>query len=255
MADEPTVALARLIAAARRLVVFTGAGVSTESGIPDFRSPGGLWDRYRPITYQEFLSDPAARAEAWRRGLETYRVVAAAQPNPAHLAIVELERLGKLDCLITQNVDGLHQRAGSSRVVELHGNSHRVRCLDCAAEFERMAVHARVEAGEATPDCSFCGGVLKSATVSFGEPLPAEAFWTAERHTRTCDAFLVVGSSLVVHPAASLPALAVRSGARLAIVNVGETPLDPLAEVLVREPAGRALPQAVELVRTMDAGR
>jgi NAD-dependent deacetylase len=240
---NPIEKLAELFEAASRPVAFTGAGVSTESGIPDFRSPGGVWDRFSPIAYQDFLSNREARRETWLRGLHTYPVVAAAQPNSAHLAIAELERLGKLSCLITQNVDGLHQRAGSSSdlVLELHGNAHSVRCLDCRASYERAAIHRRVEQGETEPACAACGGQLKPATISFGEPLPLQAIVRAERAARDCDLFLVVGSSLVVYPAAGFPEMALQGGAPLAIINTTETHLDSYATVLLRSKAGEAL--------------
>jgi NAD-dependent deacetylase len=240
--------LAELFADARRPVVFTGAGISTESGIPDFRGPGGLWDRYAPIEFHDFLQDPQARRETWRRGLQTYPVVLAAQPNPAHLAVARLERLGRLSQLITQNIDGLHQRAGSSPelIVELHGNAHTVRCLACEARYDRLAIHTRVEAGEPEPSCECCGGLLKPATVSFGEPMPLEAVRLAESAARACDLFLVVGSSLVVYPAAALPQLALRAGSPLAIVNATETHLDPFASVRLEGKAGEILPELVQ---------
>ena len=236
---------------AERPVVFTGAGVSTESGIPDFRSPGGVWDRYAPIDFRDFMADPEMRRETWRRGLHTYPVLAAAQPNPAHLGIAELERLGKLACLITQNIDGLHSRAGTSpeRVVELHGNAHGVRCLGCGEQCERLAVHARVEAGEEEPPCLRCGGILKPMTVSFGEQLPVEAIGRAERASRGCDLFVVVGSSLVVYPAAGFPELALRGGADLVIVNATETHLDSYAALVLREQAGVVFPALLERLR------
>lgn len=232
--------LAELFVHAERPVIFTGAGVSTESGIPDFRSPGGIWDRYAPIYYQDFMADPESRRETWRRALQTYPVIAAAEPNPAHRAMAELERWGKLSCLITQNIDGLHARAGTSlgRLVELHGNAHGVRCLSCGELYDRAAVHARVEAGEAEPACLGCGGILKPTTVSFGESLPVEAVERAERAARECDLFVVVGSSLVVYPAAGFPATALGRGADLAIVNASETHLDPYAAVVLRDRAG-----------------
>jgi NAD-dependent deacetylase len=243
--------IVELFAAAERTVVFTGAGISTESGIPDFRSPGGIWDRYRPIDFREFLADPEARCETWRRGLQTYPVVAAAQPNPAHLALAELERLGKLSCLITQNIDGLHAKAGNAPelIVELHGNAHGVKCLRCGARFERLDIHRRVEAGEADPHCQKCGGQLKPATISFGESLPVEAIARAEQAARDCDLMVVIGSSLVVYPAAGLPELAVRRGAPLAIVNATETHLDSLATVVLRDPAGQVFAELMDRLR------
>ena len=199
--------LAGLIAESRRIVAFTGAGVSTESGIPDFRSPGGIWDRYAPILYQDLLSNAEARRETWRRGLQTYPVVAAARPNPAHLALVELERRGQLVAVVTQNIDGLHLQAGHApeRVIELHGNAHGVRCLGCDMVATRDVVHARVMGGEEEPACTDCGGILKPTTVSFGEPMPRRPLARAEDAMRRSDLVLVVGSTLVVYPAASLP--------------------------------------------------
>jgi len=243
--------LAELIAASEQIVAFTGAGVSTESGIPDFRSPGGVWDRYGPINFQDFLRDPESRRETWRRGLHTYPVVAAARPNPAHAALVELERLGKLRAVVTQNIDGLHQAAGHDpeRVVELHGNAHGVRCLECSANFSRADVQRRVLEGEDEPACSACRGVLKPTSVSFGEPMPLEAVRRAEREARASDLCLVVGSSLVVFPAAYIPRYAIEAGAELAIVNATETPLDDVAAVVVRGRAGELLPEAVALAR------
>ena len=247
--------LVDLFAQAVRPIVFTGAGISTESGIPDFRSPGGVWDRYAPIGYQDFLTDPEARRETWRRGLHTYPVLAAAEPNAGHRAIAELEPLGKLSCLITQNIDGLHQRAGSSAelIVELHGNAHLVSCLACEAQYERAAIHRRVESGESDPPCERCGGQLKPATVSFGQPLPREAIERAERATRACDLFMVVGSSLVVYPAAGLPELALRSGAPLAIINTSETHLDRHAAVRFQAPAGEVLVTLLDQLRRVRA--
>jgi NAD-dependent deacetylase len=245
--DRSVEQLAALIAASERIVAFTGAGISTESGIPDFRSPGGVWDRYAPIQYQDFLADAEARRETWRRGLHTYPVVAAAGPNPAHSALVELHRAGRLLGVVTQNIDGLHERAGvaAEKIVELHGNAHGVRCLECGERATRDEVHRRVESGEAEPPCVTCGGILKPTTVSFGEPMPWDEVARAERMAASCDLMLVIGSSLVVFPAASIPAGAVESGATLAIVNLTETHLDRHAEVVVRGKAGEVVPPAV----------
>lgn len=241
--------LAELIAGARRIVAFTGAGVSTESGIPDFRSPGGIWDRYAPIRFQEFLASAEARRETWRRALQTYPVVAAARPNAAHEALVALDQEGRLTAVVTQNIDGLHQRAGHDpdRVIELHGNAHGVRCLSCGATYGRPEIHARVLAGDPEPACERCDGILKPATISFGEPMPEQALNRASLEMVRADLVLVVGSSLVVYPAAGLPSLAVRAGARLAIVNATETPLDDEATLVARGQAGAILPAAVAL--------
>jgi len=241
--------LAALLAEAARIVAFTGAGISTESGIPDFRSPGGVWDRNKPIDFRDFVASAEARRETWRRGLETYPVVAAAEPNAAHRSLVDLARRGKLAAVITQNIDGLHLRAGHDpdRVIELHGNSHGVQCLGCEAWHSRPEIHSRVLAGETEPACADCGGILKPTTVSFGQAMPREPLRRAEAAVRDCDLVLVVGSSLVVNPAAGLPRLALASGAKLAIVNSTPTPLDALATVLVRGRAGDVLPAAVAL--------
>jgi NAD-dependent deacetylase len=241
--------LAALIAEAGRIVAFTGAGISTESGIPDFRSPGGIWDRYQPILLQDFMATAEARRETWRRGMHTYPVVLAAAPNPGHLALVELERQGKLTAVVTQNIDGLHQRAGHDpdRVIELHGNAHGVECLGCGAWQTRQEVHDRVTAGEEEPICARCGGILKPTTVSFGQSMPYEPLRRAGQEVAHCDLVLVVGSSLVVYPAADVPRQGVAAGAKLAIVNATPTPLDDYAAVVVRGQAGGVLPPAVAL--------
>jgi NAD-dependent deacetylase len=221
-------------------VVFTGAGVSTESGIPDFRGPDGLWTKYAPIEYREFLTNPAARRESWQRGLQTYAAMEHAQPNAAHQAIADWWRAGLVSGVVTQNIDGLHQRAGmpDEAVVELHGNAHGVTCLSCEAWFDRASVHARVLAGEVDPACSDCGGILKTTTISFGQMLPEKAVAEAQRLHASARLCLIVGSSLVVYPAASLPEVTLEAGGSLAIVNATETHLDPFAALVSREPAG-----------------
>lgn len=247
--DQTVGRLAALVASSKKIVAFTGAGISTESGIPDFRSPGGIWDRYAPIQYQDFLASAESRRETWRRGLQTYPVVSAARPNAAHLALSVLEQQGKLLGVVTQNIDGLHLAAGHApdRVIELHGNAHGVRCLQCDDFADRDTVHARVIAGEEEPPCRTCGGILKPTTVSFGEPMPRRPLSRGEALMRESDLVIVVGSTLVVYPAAGLPEVAVRSGAKLAIVNQTSTPLDGLATVIVRGKAGETLPRAVAL--------
>jgi NAD-dependent deacetylase len=220
-------------------VVFTGAGVSTESGIPDFRSPGGIWTRYAPIDYADYLRDPEMRRESWRRGLHTYPPISAAAPNAAHAAIADWFRAGLVIGVVTQNIDGLHQKAGvpTAHVVELHGNAHWIVCLQCEARFNRPSVHARVEAGEADPTCPDCGGMLKAATISFGQALPLDAVEAARRLHASARLCLVVGSSLVVYPAATLPEVTLDEGGELAIVNFTETHLDRFATLVSREPA------------------
>jgi len=246
--------LAELFLGAERPVAFTGAGVSTESGIPDFRSPGGLWDRFDPseFTYRNFIGSVGGRRKYWQLGQATYPVIRAARPNAAHLALAELHRLDRLDCCITQNIDDLHQRAGlpADKVIELHGNATRTRCLACGAAYTRDEVHAWLEASEEVPACRRCGGVVKPTTVLFGEPMPAAELREAERRARAADLFVVLGSSLVVYPAAYMPAHAKHAGATLAIVNLEPTPLDARADLAIRDKAGAVMAAVVEEVRT-----
>jgi NAD-dependent deacetylase len=220
-------------------VVFTGAGVSTESGIPDFRSPGGIWTRYAPINYLDYLRDPSMRREAWQRGLHTYASMAEAQPNAAHVALFEWWRDGLVTGVVTQNIDGLHHKAGlpEEAIVELHGNAHWVGCLGCDTRLDRLSVHERVLAGEADPACRTCGGILKTTTVSFGQPMPELEVATAQRLHAAARLCLVIGSSLVVYPAAMLPEVTLDAGGKLAIVNQTQTHLDHLAVLTAREPA------------------
>ncbi len=250
--DELIERAARLVATAGPLVVFTGAGVSTESGIPDFRSPTGLWARYDPddVSYQKFLESDQGRRRYWALGRELYATVRAAQPNAAHHAIAALDRLGLLDCVITQNVDNLHQRAGlpPEKVIELHGNATRVRCLACGSTCGRDEIQERLEAGEAVPDCRGCGGIIKPYTVLFGEPMPPRETQLAEARSRAAGCFLVVGSSLVVYPAAYMPLYAKEAGARLVVVNLTATRLDHLADVVIPGKAGEVMARVVEEV-------
>lgn len=248
--DDAIAQLAALIADAEALVAFTGAGISTESGIPDFRSPGGIWNRYKPIDFQSFLASEEARREYWWRGRNTYAVIREAQPNAAHLALAELERRDKLDLLITQNIDGLHTAAGSSpeRTIELHGTAHKVYCMTCGTEESRDSITARLDAGEAIPACRVCGGILRAATVAFGEPLPQEPLHRAVAASRRADLFLIIGSSLVVYPAAQLPKIAADAGAYIAILNQTPTPLDDLAQLIVRGPAAEVMGRVMEKV-------
>ena len=247
----PQLAELLLHAGEKGTVVFTGAGVSTESGIPDFRSPGGIWSRYTPIQYSAYVMDAAARRESWRRGLEAYADMATAQPNAAHLAIFAWYRAGLVNGVVTQNIDGLHQASGipAEAVVELHGNAHYVGCLTCPARFERAIVQERVVAGELDPACPSCGGILKTTTVSFGQPLPEDAVAEAHRLHASARLCLVVGSSLVVYPAAGLPEVTLESGGRLAIVNREPTHLDELAIFVAHETAGELLAATDRLVR------
>jgi NAD-dependent deacetylase len=245
--------VADLICASRRLVVFTGAGVSTESGIPDFRSPGGVWDRFDPneFTYQNFIGSAEGRRKYWELGRQVYRVVRDAQPNPAHRAIALLDRLGRLDCVITQNIDNLHQRAGlpPEKVIELHGNATRTRCLACGTPYSRDQIQEQLEAGVEILVCDpTCGGIIKPHTIMFGEAMPVRETLEAERRARASDCFIVVGSSLVVHPAAMMPLYARQGGAALVIVNLSETPHDGYADVLIRGKAGPVMDEIVSRV-------
>jgi NAD-dependent deacetylase len=237
-----------LLARAGRIVVFTGAGVSTDSGIPDFRSPGGLWTRYDPrqLGFRRYLRDPAARRLAWRLRRELQQL--DARPNPAHLACVRLAEVGRLAGVITQNVDGLHTDAGlpPELVCEVHGTGRQFVCLACGQRGPMAEAVARVEAGEEDPACLHCGGIIKSATVSFGQNIPADVWARAEALTDACDAFVAVGSSLVVQPAAGLPRRASRLGAALVIVNREPTPLDDQADAVLHGEAGTLLPALVD---------
>jgi NAD-dependent deacetylase len=239
--------LARLIADARRLVLFTGAGISTESGIPDFRSPGGVWSKMKPIYYQDFVADPAKRREAWERAFSGRAGWVGRAPNAGHEAVARLIAQDKATCVITQNVDNLHQESGvpAHRVIELHGNASFASCLECAERHELAELkESFLRAGE-IPYCRRCGGLVKTATISFGQTMPVEPMVRAEAATLECDAFLVLGSSLVVHPAAGFPLMAKRNGAKLAIVNREPTELDAYADLVLHDEIGPALTQAV----------
>ncbi|MCA9062755.1 MAG: Sir2 family NAD-dependent protein deacetylase [Planctomycetaceae bacterium] len=219
-------------------VAFTGAGISTESGIPDFRSPGGVWSRYRTVYFQEFCDDADARYEYWRQKAEAHQDFASATPNITHTTLANLEQQGSLRGVITQNIDGLHQAAGSRQVQELHGTARQVSCLDCGWIDNADPWVARFLADDRVPDCPECGGRLKHATVSFGQSMPAEVMQTSASWSRQAKLFLAMGSSLVVEPAASLPRLAVQSGAKLVIINRDPTPLDYMAHLIVHTPLG-----------------
>ena len=249
--------VADLILDAKRIVVFTGAGVSTESGIPDFRSPGGIWERYDPedFTYQKFISDPEGRRKRWQMFQEGY-LVTEAEPNPAHYAIAELDRLGKLDCVITQNIDYLHQKSGvpDDKVFELHGNNQWVVCLDCGQRYPLTQIKARLDQGEEVPDCEACRGILKPDIVFFGESLPREVLLEATSRSSKCDLFIVIGSTLVVYPAAYMPEYAVGRGAKLVIINLSPTSLDGQAEVVIKAKAGEAMSRVVERVTEKISG-
>jgi NAD-dependent deacetylase len=244
--------LAQLIIESGKVVVFTGAGISTESGIPDFRSPGGIWSRYDPedFTIERFLSGPAARRTIWKMSIEG-GLLAEAEPNLAHHAIAELYRLGKLDSVITQNIDNLHQKAGvpGDKVFELHGNMGRVVCLSCHRRFPMPEVLQRIREGVEVPDCPDCHGILKPDAVFFGEALPEETLQEAIHRAQKCDLFIVIGSTLVIYPAAYIPTYAREAGAKLVVVNLSQTPLDDYAEVIIRGKAGEIMSKVMEKVR------
>ena len=249
--DRAFAALIALAEPATRIVAFTGAGISTASGIPDYRGPNGVWATGKIPTIADFRERAETRLAYWEQRRTGYADLAAKPPNDGHLALVALERAGRLLAVVTQNIDGLHQKAGSApdRVIELHGTAHRVRCLDCGRTWPADQIQSRLAAGETEPRCAVCGGPLRGATVLFGEPLPTAALRRAAEVSAACDLMLVVGSSLVVNPAAQLPVLAKQHGAGLAIVNRTPTPLDALADALVGGDAGPILRQvATQLV-------
>ena len=232
--------IASRLAESTKGAAFTGAGISTESGIPDFRSPGGVWSRYKPVMYQDFLASHDARKRYWAMKKEGYREFAKARPNVAHRVLAEWESAGRVRGVITQNIDGLHQDAGSVNVLELHGTGREAYCLDCQKRYPSEDVQVRLEAGEEVPTCRECSGWLKPATVSFGQNLPMDVLAAAQKLTEESDIFIVIGSSLVVQPAAGLPELAKTRGAYLVIINRDETPLDALADKVIRTTAGAA---------------
>jgi NAD-dependent deacetylase len=244
--DTEIVSFARLLGEARRIVVFTGAGISTESGIPDFRSPGGIWTRQTPIDFSEFMRSEKARRETWRRRFEMEPILRDAQPNRGHRAVAQLIADGKASSVITQNIDGLHQASGvpSQQVIELHGNTTFAHCLSCGQRYEIDELRIDFERDSIVPHCA-CGGYVKSATVSFGQSMPPLAMQRAEAETLACDLFVVIGSSLVVYPAAAFPELAKRAGAALVIVNREPTGLDGIADLVLNRSIGATLGEAV----------
>src|ERR1700681_2027786 len=246
--DTAVGALQALVQGVKAVLPFTGAGISTECGIPDFRSPGGLWTRNRPIPFEEFLASREKRAEAWRRRFAMDREFAAAKPGRGHLALASLYRAGKAPAVVTQNIDNLHQSSGISaeHVVELHGNTTYALCLACGKRYElRWVKQHFTAAGGVAPDCTDCGGRIKSANVSFGQAMPEPAMRRAEELTLACDLFLAVGSSLVVWPAAGFPLLAKRNGARLVIINREATEFDEIADLVIRDDIGTVLSRSI----------
>lgn len=231
----------KLLREASRIVFFTGAGISTESGISDYRSQGGIWQKYKPVTIQEFIAHKESRAEFWCRKKKFYRQLENAQPNPAHLAIAKLEKTGKVKAIITQNIDGMHQATGSQKVLELHGTNQEIVCLTCKKITSFELIKKKLESGEAIPLCEDCGGLLKTNTISFGQELNVDVLQRAFTFARNCDLMVCVGSTLVVEPAASIPRRAKECGAQLVILNRETTPLYSVADLNIGRTAGSTL--------------
>jgi NAD-dependent deacetylase len=241
--------LKALIDDSNRIAAFTGAGISTESGIPDFRSPGGVWEKNQPIEFSDFMSSKEMRRESWRRRIRSDGVFAQSQPNAGHRALAELVKRGKSDRLITQNVDGLHQASGipDECIIELHGNATYCTCLNCGKRYELDEVLASFQEAEEPPICDACEGIIKTATISFGQAMPEHEMERAQEATLGCDLFIAIGSSLVVYPAAGFPQMAKQNGAKLVILNRDETPLDGYADLVVNAEIGASLSAAVGL--------
>jgi NAD-dependent deacetylase len=235
--------LGDMIAAASAIVPFTGAGISTECGIPDFRSPGGLWTRNRPIPFDEFVANQEARDEAWRRRFAMEPIFASARPGRGHRALASLYRAGKIPAVITQNIDNLHQVSGlaADHVVELHGNTTYARCIGCGQAYDLAWVKRRFDEVGGAPDCSVCDEPVKTATISFGQAMPEDAMRRAAELAQSCDLFIAIGSSLVVWPAAGFPLMAKKSGAKLVIINNEATDQDDIADLVIRHDIGETL--------------
>ncbi len=235
--------LRQFVTEAERIVGFTGAGISTECGIPDFRSPGGIWSKYKPIDFQTFLASPEMRREGLFRYLKIKEHVGEVQPGRGHLALAELARNGRLTHIVTQNIDGLHQASGVSeeQIIELHGNGTYAKCLDCGARHELDWVASELDRNPGAPACMKCSGIVKTATISFGQAMPEAEMIRAEAATLQCDLFMVIGSSLVVQPAAGFPVIAKQNGARLVIINREPTPIDRLADLVIHRDIGDVL--------------
>jgi NAD-dependent deacetylase len=247
--NEKIAQIATKIKEGGKNVVFTGAGISTESGIPDYRSQGGIWDKFRPVYFDEFMSSKESRVAYWRRWGELYQEIARAKPNPAHMALARLNKMGLLQAVVTQNIDGLHQASGlpADKVVELHGNTCRIRCMRCQKIAPIDEVQQRLSTGDPAPECG-CGGFLKPDTISFGQAMPVAEVEKSVTLSSQCDFFLIVGSTLVVQPAAQMPVYAKNNGAFLAIINLSNTPCDDMCDVMIRAKAGEVLQQIVREV-------
>jgi NAD-dependent deacetylase len=236
-----------MVGSAKRIVAFTGAGISTESGIPDFRSPGGIWTRYKPIYFDDFMASEEMRRESWRRKFATDETMLKAEPNAGHRALAKLVEQGRMTAIITQNVDGLHQRSGvpDSKVIELHGNATYASCLDCGHRHELEPIKKAFLGGGKLPFCAKCDGIVKTATISFGQAMPEIPMARAQDETMACDLFIVLGSSLVVYPAAGFPQLAKRKGAKLVILNRDPTDQDSDADVVIHAEIGPTMSRAI----------
>ncbi len=243
MSEADIERLAEMVRQARRVVVFTGAGISTESGIPDFRSPGGLWTKYKPIEFQDFMASEEMRREAWRRKFAMDDTMKQAAPNRGHRAVAQLATRGKITHVITQNIDGLHQASGvpDEKVIELHGNTTYARCLDCHERYELAPIKQAFEKDETLPACTKCDGIVKTATISFGQAMPELEMARAQEAAVSCDLLLAIGSSLVVYPAAGFPIMAKRGGAGLVILNREPTDLDAIADLVINAEIGDTL--------------
>ena len=241
--EQHLLELRRMIQDARRVVVITGAGISTESGIPDFRGPNGIWKTQKPIDFGDFIGSEEVRRRSWRSRFSGENVMASAQPNAGHLTVARLVDLGKVTHVITQNVDGLHQKSGvpDEQVIELHGNASYAHCLDCGKRYGFAALRANFLPDENVPVCDECGGIIKTATISFGQALPADEVQRAEQATLACDLFIVLGSSLMVYPAAAVPRVAKQSGARLVIINNQPTDIDGFCDLTLSSNIGPTL--------------
>ena len=249
LVDDPVEALRGLIDNAEKVVVFTGAGISTESGIPDFRSPGGLWERYRPVPYQDFLASADARQRFWEQKFDSHDAIMNAEPNAGHRAVAALIRSGKATTVVTQNIDGLHVRSGvpADRIVELHGNTTYAHCLECAMVYDLEPIRQAFQTKGTLPVCQACGGMVKPATISFGQSMPQEAMRKAEEATLACDLFLAIGSSLVVYPAAAFPVLAKENGAKLVLINRDRTEMDHIADLVINREIGATLAAVMQV--------
>lgn len=241
--------IAKAISERRKTLFFTGAGISTESGIPDYRGKGGVWRHYRPIYFNDFMTSVEARIEYWRRKHTLLKDLDKAIPNQGHLALNYFHQMGLLNMIVTQNVDGLHQKSGvpEDKIIELHGNTTRVRCMSCGELYPLKDIRERIDGGDSAPECH-CGGYLKTDTISFGQSMPMEEVNRAYFHARNCDFFCVIGSTLLVQPAAQIPQYAKSKGAFLSIINLSETPCDNICDVLIREKAGDALSRIMQQV-------